>query len=366
MSLNWLEVSGIRNITQASLNLNPNINLIVGDNGSGKTSLLESVYFLGTARSFRNPSVTPMITSGLDECLVRGEVASGAVSHTLGVLRKRDGGREIKIDGEDAVKATDLANIVPTLIVGPETVNLLIGSPGLRRRFLNWGVFHVEQSFNQTWMEASRVLKQRNVLLRQQSQKNDKSISLEIDTWTQELIKYAEELDRIRTAYAEMYTKLFIAHCETLTDLRDVTIQYYRGWGADQSLADIYENDRDIDQKRGYTTRGFHRADVRIRVSGQDVSSVCSRGELKVLSWAMVLSQGAVLGDSTSSNLVYLVDDLASELDEIHQQRFCNHLAATGNQIFATGIEKETLARFWQGNALKMFHVKHGVVEPVT
>ena len=303
MSLNWLEVSGIRNIIQARLNLTPKINLIVGANGSGKTSLLESVYFLGTARSFRNTSVTPMIARELDQCLVRGEVTSGSTSHRLGVLRKRDGAREIKIDGGDVAKPSDLANIIPTLVVGPETVNLLLGAPSLRRRFLNWGVFHVEQSFNQSWIEANRCLKQRNALLRQNFLNREKSINVEIDTWTQELIRHAQEIDRVRADYAEVYARFFLEHCKHLTDLQGVTIQYYRGWGADQSLAEIYENDRDIDQKRGYTTRGFHRADVRIRVNGQDVSSVCSRGELKVLSWAMVLSQGAVA--SYRSNIRY-------------------------------------------------------------
>jgi DNA replication and repair protein RecF len=365
MSLTRLEISGIRNITQASLNPHPRINLIYGDNGSGKTSLLESVYFLGTARSFRNNSVTPLISREVDECLVRGEVTSNVGQHKLGVLRNRDGGREIKIDGDETARATDLASIVPTLVVGPETVNLLIGAPGLRRKFLNWGVFHVEQSFNQTWIEASRCLKQRNALLRQRRLNREESAQGEFDAWTQALISYGQELDRIRANYAEAYAKIFLENCNKLTDLQGVTFQYYRGWGADQSLAEIYENDREIDQKRGYTTRGFHRADVRIRINGQDVSTVCSRGELKVLSWAMIFSQGAVLKDSASSNLVYLVDDLGSELDEQHRQRFCSHLISTGNQILATGIDLESLAASWKGQALKMFHVKHGVVEQV-
>jgi DNA replication and repair protein RecF len=359
MSLIRLEVTGIRNITQASLDLHPKINLIYGANGSGKTSLLESVYFLGSARSFRNASITPLITRSHEECLVRGEVDSEFGQHTLGVLRNRDGGREMKIDRDETRKATDLANLLPTLVLGPETVNLLIGAPGLRRRFLNWGVFHVEHSFNQVWMEANRCLKQRNTLLRHWSHKQGQD---ELGVWTRELIRHAEELDRIRTVYSSLYGEVFLEHCSRLTDLEGVTYQYYRGWSESQSLAEIYENDQEIDRKRGYTTRGFHRADVRIKVNGQDVSVVCSRGELKVLSWAMIFSQGSLLKGSAASNLVFLVDDLGSELDEHHRQSFCDHLMSTGNQILATGIDQDTLTASWHGQELNMFHVEHGAV----
>lgn len=365
MSLTRLEVSGIRNIIQARLDLHPRINLIVGANGSGKTSLLESVYFLGSARSFRNASVMPLITRDVEECLVRGEVTSEFGQHSLGVLRNRDGGREIKIDGDEISRATDLANLLPTLVVGPETVNLLLGAPGLRRRFLNWGVFHVEHSFNRVWMEANRCLRQRNTLLRQQALKQQKIRQDELDTWTVELVRHAEELDRIRSGYSKVYAEIFLQHCESLAELQGVTYQYYRGWSSDHSLIEIYEKDREIDQKRGFTTRGFHRADVRIRLNGQDVSSVCSRGELKVLSWAMIFSQGALLEGSAASNLVFLVDDLGSELDERHRHRFSNHLISTGNQIFATGIDQDSLAAPWKGQELKLFHVEQGVVEQI-
>ncbi len=357
MSLTRLEIVGIRNIHQATLELNPAINLIYGRNGSGKTSILESVYLLGAGRSYRNLSVEPLISRHQDECLVRGHITTGTTQHTIGVLRRRGGGREIRVDGKDVRRATDLASRLPTLVVGPEAINLLLGPPAVRRRFLNWGLFHVEPSFTGIWEDANRCLRQRNELLRRNASAD------ELDTWTRELVRHSEQLDEIRADYARNYEKVFLEHCEQLTDLADISCRYYRGWSHATALQEIYEKDEETDRKRGYTQRGFQRADVRISVAGEEVIGACSRGELKIISWTMMISQGAMLGGAAASNLVYLVDDLGSELDRQHRERICAYLMSTGRQVLATGIEQDRLVEFWKEKDIKLFHVEHGSVK---
>jgi DNA replication and repair protein RecF len=354
MSLVRLDIEGIRNIQHASLVLDPKLNLVIGQNGSGKTSVLESIYFLGSARSFRGNSVEPLISNNREECLVRGEVETGGHLHAVGVQRNRSGSRVIRIDGDDVKRATDLASILPILLLGSDTVNLLLGPPGQRRRFMNWGLFHVEQSFSQAWEGANRCLKQRNEVLRQGGSDD------ELETWTRELVRYSERLDNSRFKYMQTYEAVFRENCELLTELSNVSCQYYRGWGDDNSLLDSYQKDRAIDRKRGFTQRGFQRADVRIRVSGEEAVNTCSRGELKALSWAMVLSQGAMLESGAAGNLLYLVDDMSAELDDQHRDRICRYLKSTGNQIVATGIEQHSLVASWKAQEQKLFHVEHG------
>ncbi len=359
MSLSRLEIAGIRNIRHASLTLNPGLNLIFGQNGSGKTSILESIYFLGSARTFRNSSTRPLITIGLEECVVRGTLVSGEGEHQVGVQRNRSGSREIRIDSDDVRRASDLASLLPILVLGSDTVDLLLGPPGLRRRFLNWGLFHVEPTFSQVWEEANRCLKQRNEVLRTGGSDG------ELETWTRELVRYAERLDESRTRYMQSYEGIFQEHCEQLTDLSGITCQYYRGWGSDGTLMNFFEKDGAIDRKKGYTQRGFQRADVRIRVDGEEAINVCSRGELKVISWAMAMSQGALYSRGADKSLVYLVDDMAAELDDRHRRRICDHLVSTGRQIVATGIEQDSLVASWRTGEQKLFHVEHGKVRPV-
>ena len=357
MSLIRLDIACIRNIQNASLVLNPKLNLIIGRNGSGKTSILESIYFLGSARSFRSNSVEPLISNTQEECLVRGEVESGGHLHTIGVQRNRSGSRVIRIDGDDVKRATDLASLLPILLLGSDTVDLLLGPPGHRRRFLNWGLFHVEPSFSQVWEGANRCLKQRNEVLRQNGSDD------ELETWTRELVRYSERLDGSRLEYMRAYEAVFRENCELLTELSNVSCQYYRGWGNDSTLSDWYKKDSAIDRKRGFTQRGFQRADVRIRVNGEEAVNTCSRGELKALSWAMLLSQGAMLESDAVGNLLYLVDDMRAELDDQHCDRICRYLKTTGNQIVATGIEQHSLVASWKAHEQKLFHVEHGTMK---
>lgn len=354
MTLEWLKVERLRNISDITLDLTPGISLIYGDNGSGKTSLLESIYLLSSGRSFRGSSTLPMVQRGEDNCLVVGRTST----HRIGVRRNRTGDRDIRLNGETVNRATDLARVLPTLLLGPETVDLLLGPPALRRRFLNWGVFHVEHGFASLWEEANRSLRQRNQALR-----SGLASVKELETWSHRLAGYSEKLDSARRSYVEIYQPLFAETVAELLGMDAVGLEYYRGWEADENLFEIYMKDIENDQKRGHTQSGFHRADVRITVDGQSAVKVCSRGELKALVWSMVLSQGALASSRDQLDTLYLVDDLASEFDPEHRRRVCRFLAGTSNQVFLTGVEKDTLLSSCDGVYSGLFHVKHGNVE---
>ena len=387
MSLKWLEARHFRNLTHISVDLDPGLNLFFGDNGSGKTSLLESSYFLSTARSFRDTGLDPVIQRGAQDCLLRGKVQTGDMEHHIDISRDRGGSREIKINSEATRKSSELARLLPALILGPHSVDLLIGSPTLRRRFLNWGLFHVKPGsvssdrsstsvtstvssstdFPANWEEANRCLRQRNLLLRQYTANSQAGNTKELETWSARLASYANQIDRQRAQYVELYRPLFTEIVQQLAGIDGVAFDYYRGWHRETDLLDIYLKEADLDQKRGFTQKGFQRADVRITVSGQPASKVCSRGELKSLVWAMILAQGALASDTSTSEgargTLYLIDDLASEFDEEHRRRVCKFLVETGQQVLLTGVEEKSLLVACKNQYGRLFHVKHGEVE---
>ena len=184
--LTRLLITNLRNIVQASLAFSPQLNLIVGKNGSGKTSLLEAIHYLATARSFRSHQITPLVTHGENETVVFGQIVGDSGREIrAGVSRSLAGKREIRIDGEPISKASELARLLPVLVLGQETVDLLLGSPQLRRKFLNWGVFHVKPTFSDEWDIANRCLKQRNKLLKGGHPKQ------ELKVWTDKLVQAA-------------------------------------------------------------------------------------------------------------------------------------------------------------------------------
>ncbi len=366
MSLNWLVASRFRNLNDIHTTFSPGFNLVFGENGSGKTSLLEACYFASVGRSFRDASIDPVIQQNQNDCLVRAGVEVRNQTYQIGISRHRDGQRDIRMNGDKVPRASQLARVLPILVLGPHSLELLLGPPELRRRFLNWGLFHVEHSFSETWAAANRCLRQRNQALRQPMLAAD-----ELNTWSAQLAEAAEQLDIMRTRWVTGFASYFEDAVKLISGLDDVRLEYYRGWSANASLLDIYIQDADIDKKRGFTQKGFQRADVRITVAGQAATKICSRGELKSLVWAMILAQGEYtrrLGADSGSDfefgeLLYLIDDLPSELDGHHRRRVCEYLAATGQQVLLTGVDKSALLDAVGELEHRMFHVKQGDIE---
>jgi len=355
MTLGRLGISNIRNIRSASLELDPGINLFLGPNGSGKTSLLEAVNFLGSARTFRSATVDPLITRGESGCTVFGVIFDDQGNKThMGVTRDRQGGREIRINGADATRATQLARNLPTLVLGPNTVELLTGPPGDRRRFLNWGVFHVEHAFADVWEQANRCLRQRNELLRRPG-----TGVAELKAWDTRLSELAEQIDARRSAWFARFEATFAEVCASLAGIADVNCHYQKGWEGAEGLAPVLDKQQHSDLQRGYTQSGHHRAELLVRVGKVPATSVCSRGELKILAWAMVLAQGKVYAEARGAALVYLVDDLAAELDAAHRERVCEFLAGLPGQVLVTGIDEVQLRGCWPSRP-RVFHVEHG------
>jgi len=184
----------------------------------------------------------------------------------------------------------------------------------------------------------------------------------EMSVWSRDLIQRCNELDRFRRRYFERYKQVFELACGRLTGMDHIECQYYSGWDTDEDLEVVFANNLESDRRRGYTQRGFHRADIRIRMAGENVANVCSRGELKILAWAMVLGQGWMLTADYGRHPIYLVDDLASELDREHRRAVCDWLGETGCQVVVTGVDREALVESWQRSPVKMFHVEQGRV----
>lgn len=358
MRLVQLRASNLRNLTDVALELDPGLNLIFGDNGSGKTSLLESVYYLGTGRSFRGTQIDPIIQRGSEECVVAGSVLTpGQQIVRIGLQREASGRRLIRIDGETRQQASDLARYIPSLVLGPQTVELLTSTPDLRRNFLNWGVFHVKPEFAGWWREGTRVLKQRNAVLR------DHGDAKSLATWTDRLIRINELIHQARSEYMEAFLPVFTETYRFLMRLEGVKCHYRCGWDSSAaSLTDVYVSQIESDRQRRFTQSGFQRADIRLTIEGKPVAQTCSRGELKLLSWAMVLAQGLLLGEQKQSSAIYLVDDLSAELDHSHQVAIAELLIQQGGQVLATGTDLDRLEGLWGNASRKLFHVEQGEI----
>jgi DNA replication and repair protein RecF len=365
MQIQRLQVTNVRNLSRVTLPLQT-INVFYGANGSGKTSLLEAVHLLFMGRSFRQTQLRPLLQDGEDQTVVYAELISPQSSRiTLGLSRQRDGSKpSIKLNGETLNLLSELVQIAPVQVLSGDSFEMLTGGPAHRRRFLDWGLFHVEPQFYPAWRLAQRALKQRNSLIR-----HGKIDREQLLLWTREYARYGEQVDLMRQSYIEDLLPLCRSIARSvLPQLEgDIEAAYVRGWTKEQNLAVVLEQGLEGDLQQGYTRSGPHRADLRITAGQYAAADVLSRGQLKMLVSSLYLAQAEMLALKAGKRSIFLVDDLASELDDAHRRRLCGELERLEVQVLATSIRLSELLDCWtQPGQIQVFHVEHGVVKPVS
>ena len=336
MHLRKLIARNVRILVDVELDLDADLVLFTGANGSGKTSLLEAIHLLGTARSFRARSVQDVVSRGRDALLVRGEFTEGdGRSSTAGVEKRRRGGTSLRLSGNEVRAASDLARHLPLVTITPDSQRLLSDGAEARRRLLDWLLFHVEPQYHGAYSRYRRVLLQRNSALRRAS------VGVaEQETWSSELAAAGQVLERMRrTALEPMLQRLDFAVSELAAV--PVTLEYEAGWDMSEDLGAALLREWGRDSTRGFTTLGPHRADLRVQVHGRPAHHVVSRGEGKILTAALLAGFAKVVAECVSRKPVLLVDELASELDAHNRRGFSQVLRGLGMQTFVTTVSEQ-------------------------
>lgn len=354
MQLQALRIENLRLFAQVELAFTPSWNLLTGENGSGKTSVLEAAYLLSHGRSFRTSSREALVRHGAEGYSVYGELAEGAGTSRLGIART---GRrlEARLDGV-GVAIGDLMRHAAVLCFEPGSHELVAGPSDERRRYLDWGVFHVEQDFLSVWRRYQRALKQRNALLR------TRAGVAELDSWDQELARAAAPLARMRLDYftaLEPWLRGLLL--ELLPELGEAVIDYEEGFPSDRPLEEALVQRRERDLARGHTGVGPHRADLRLGFPAAPRREHLSRGQEKLCAFALVMAQARLYAAGRGEWPVLCLDDLASEVDAAHQARIIATVDASGAQVIATGTAEPAGLDAVQG-AVARFHVEQGRV----
>jgi DNA replication and repair protein RecF len=361
MHLGSVSFDGVRNLSPISLECHPKANIIYGSNGSGKTSFLEAVFLLGRGRSFKHRDLRLVISRGANQLVVSGRLSKPDINSTyqLGVSRSLKGGFEARCNGQNLASAAELAAELPIQLVDAHSFSLLEGGPLQRRQFIDWGVFHVEQGFANLWKRFQKALKQRNQLLRH-ARIDEESLAL----WSNELAPLSEMIAKQRKEYLIQLEPYISPLVRALKGLGEVTLEYNQGWQEGASLLDVFSAGQDRDVAIGTTSHGAQRADVKLLVDGELAADSLSRGQSKLLVYALKLAQAAHFKAVTGNSCVFLLDDLPAELDADNCRDVLDYLNSLGCQYFVTGVDQEDFEGVAKEGA-KLFHVEHGVISNV-
>ena len=360
MSLGQLSIQNLRCLRQAELDLHPGRNLIVGANGSGKTSLLEAIFLLGRGRSFRTRNSERLITQGESRLVVFGRTLPAeepGVPTALGIQVTRGEATVAKIQGEFARTLAALTQALPVQVIDPGVHKLVEDSAFRRRRWMDWATFHVEHGFVDVWSSYTRALRQRNAVLKQRQASGAGAVQ-ELAAWDVELAQWGEQLARSRR--------------KTLVDLQphwqhtvgalaglNLELVYFQGWARDLSLLDALAHSRERDLVRGSTHAGPHRGDVLLKLDGKLARDTLSRGQQKLVAVSMILAQLQLLANILPEPPTLLLDDPAAELDPERLIRFIDQVAPLRCQLVLTSL---AAGRQPFGQADRTFHVEQGRV----
>ncbi len=352
MGLTRLEIRNIRNLHSVSVEPGQGLNGLYGLNGSGKTSFLEALYILGRGSSFRSKDLGRVLQDGTQQFLISGKLSPQNIS--IGVEYQAQGVR-YRVDGQTVQSRLELAGQLPLLFISPESHALISEGPRQRRRFLDWGVFHVEPGFMPAWRRYQRALKQRNRALGESG----------VETaWDHELARAAEEITQLRRDYLERLSPFVDRFVQRLVELDSISLGFTSGWRQGHEFMEILQESLAQDREYGFTRQGPHRADVIVKVGNHPARDTISRGQQKLLVIALLLSQVALMNEATLRRPVILVDDLAAELDIHHRQRLLAVLSELQAQVFLTVTERQALP-FSDDIAVRWFHVEQDQIMPV-
>ena len=352
MIIKRLTIENFRNLAEVEIRPHRRINVIFGDNGAGKTSILESLVVLARGRSFRTTQAGDLSGPKGSSFRVFAETQDDAgVTHRMGIERSGSNWRAKK-DGRELNQLSQLTRYLPLILMEPNSHLLVSGPPEVRRRFIDWGMFHVEHGFLDCWRRYSKSLKQRNAALRRQQ--------LDVlDSLDDVLVEHGSRLGTFRKSHSkDISARIHSLLQELDPGLEHLSVEYHDGWNG-SSLRDSLVAGRERDLERGLSGSGPHRADLGLYHEKTPARSILSRGEQKTVAAALLMAQAEILA-GLGEKPVVLLDDLASEFDRKRYERVLQAALERGAQVWVSGTRKPVIDAHHS-----MFHVERGLLEEV-
>mgnify|MGYP001198946465 FL=1 len=355
MPITKISLNNFRCFKNLELSLSPGINFFFGSNGSGKTSILESVFIFSSGKSFKSSNLTSLINYDNDKFTLKG--FDNKKGYIVEIEKSKNKTISISLNN-NKTNTNKLVKEFPCTPIHNNTFSFANASPDFRRKLVDRSIFIAEDNFSNAWFSFYRSLRQRNFLL-----KNNR-IS-DIYSWNTKLADEAEKLTKYRKDFFkktlnEFYLLINLLKPEDVFDFFNfIKIEFSQGWALEKSYLDVLNENKDIDIKRRSTTSGPHKSDIKFFINDIDARQILSRGEQKFFSIIWSCAQHEVLKKHYEIDATLLIDDIKSELDERVFKLFSDLLNHINTQVIFSCIDDCFSSKITSSfNEFKKFHVE--------
>lgn len=362
MYLKKLSLLNFKNIAQEELAFRPGINCLVGDNGAGKTNIVDAVYFLAMCKSALQMTDAQSVRHGADFFLLEGEYLTDEGRREAVVCAySRRGGKQLKRNGKEYERLADHVGLVPAVIVSPADSALISDAADERRRYLNACISQLDRSYLAAVMRYNAVLAERNRLLK--SQPDETMLSI----YDRQLTAHGETIHAARQAFVERLQPIVAAYYRMLSGDREQVEVSYKSELNGRSFEEVLLAARQKDLVNEFTTSGIHRDDLVLKIGGYPLRKYGSQGQQKSFLIALKLAQYAIVSEACGEKPILLLDDLFDKLDAGRVEQLIRLVADdTFGQIFITDCNSLRLKSILDkaGGEYALFTVEGGDIRP--
>ncbi|MBF6596648.1 MAG: DNA replication/repair protein RecF [Fermentimonas sp.] len=364
MVLNELTIINYKNIAQAELNLSPKINCFIGNNGMGKTNLLDAVYYLSFCKSYTNPIDSQIISHDADMCMLQGKYSFRDKSEEIvySAVRRRQK-KQFKRNKKEYDRLSDHIGLIPLVMISPTDNELIIGASDERRKFMDMAISQFDKEYLRSLVRYNKALQQRNALLKLEADQLDLSL---LDLWEDQIVEDGIFIYQKRKEFIVKLSPIFNLYYSQISCSADTVSFDYISQLNDGDFSELIRRNRQRDMAIGHTTTGIHRDELEMLLDGFPIKKVGSQGQNKTYFVSLKLAQFKYLLETGGSTPILLLDDIFDRLDAIRVEEIVKLVSGPEfGQIFISDTNRESLDRILHrlNNRYNIYSVVDGEVK---
>lgn len=359
MTLDSITIANYKNIAEAQLDFSPGVNCLIGNNGMGKTNVLDTVYYLSFCKSCRNTSErAAVIKHGEDFMMLKGCYTRRGAAEQISVAMQRNKRKTVRRNGKEYARLSQHIGLLPLVMVSPMDWDLIRGSGEDRRKLMDQIISQTDAAYLDNVIRYTKAVEQRNSMIRHQYRD-----PLLYESVEEAMCMAAQVIHSKRAEWINVFTPIFMRYYEAIAGPGEKVHLSYRSQLNDLPMRQILNDNRERDMVIGYTTRGVHRDDIDLQLNGHPMRSTGSQGQCKTYTIALRLAQFDFLRASVETTPILLLDDIFDKLDAQRVERIVNVVAGDEfGQIFITDTNRthlnEIVARM--GGDYRLINVENG------